>query len=185
MPYHFNFLVSVLHGFLYRSQPSQEIQTREGGATNRAGVNASCLCPASSSIKPIKSPRHPLQINQAHSTAARKIVRKTQQHNRLPCARSSKASTHAQCKAPIRARERERGPVDVAMAKVEPLTSEMVVPAEETPAGAVWLSNLDLGARRGYTPTVYFYRTTGKPEFFEAEAVKESLARALVACIFI
>jgi shikimate O-hydroxycinnamoyltransferase len=67
------------------------------------------------------------------------------------------------------------------MAKVEPLTSEMVVPAEETPAGAVWLSNLDLGARRGYTPTVYFYRTTGKPEFFEAEAVKESLARALVA----
>jgi shikimate O-hydroxycinnamoyltransferase len=71
------------------------------------------------------------------------------------------------------------------MAKVEPLTSEMVVPAEETPAGAVWLSNLDLGARRGYTPTVYFYRTTGKPEFFEAEAVKESLARALVACIFI
>ncbi|GJN40655.1 hypothetical protein PR202_gb29904 [Eleusine coracana subsp. coracana] len=67
------------------------------------------------------------------------------------------------------------------MATVEVLTSEVVVPAEETPAGAVWLSNLDLAARRGYTPTVYFYRTNGKPEFFEADAVKDSLARALVA----
>jgi shikimate O-hydroxycinnamoyltransferase len=47
------------------------------------------------------------------------------------------------------------------MATVEKLTSEMVVPAEDTPTGAVWMSNLDLAARRGYTPTVYFYRTTG------------------------
>jgi shikimate O-hydroxycinnamoyltransferase len=75
----------------------------------------------------------------------------------------------------------ESGPVDAPMATVEKLTSEMVVPAEDTPTGAVWMSNLDLAARRGYTPTVYFYRTTGKPEFFEAEAVKDSLARALVA----
>jgi hypothetical protein len=60
---------------------------------------------------------------------------------------------------------------------VELLTTELVVPAEETPAGAVWLSNLDLSARRGYTPTVYFYRTNDKPEFFEADAVKDSLAR--------
>ncbi|KAL6606768.1 hypothetical protein ACP70R_042421 [Stipagrostis hirtigluma subsp. patula] len=67
------------------------------------------------------------------------------------------------------------------MAKVEVLASEMVVPARETPAGAVWLSNLDLAARRGYTPTVYFYRANGKPGFFEAGAVRDSLARALVA----
>lgn len=67
------------------------------------------------------------------------------------------------------------------MAMVELLSTELVVPAEETPAGAVWLSNLDLAARRGYTPTVYFYRTNGKPEFFETDAVKDSLARALVA----
>jgi len=66
-------------------------------------------------------------------------------------------------------------------ATVERLTTELVVPAEETPAGAVWLSNLDLAARRGYTPTVYFYRADGRPGFFEADAVRDSLARALVA----
>ncbi|CAL5037208.1 unnamed protein product [Urochloa decumbens] len=64
---------------------------------------------------------------------------------------------------------------------VDVLTSEMVAPAEETPAGAIWLSNLDLAARRGYTPTVYFFRSNGEPGFFAADAVKASLARALVA----
>uniref|UniRef100_A0A0D3GDL3 Uncharacterized protein n=1 Tax=Oryza barthii TaxID=65489 RepID=A0A0D3GDL3_9ORYZ len=68
------------------------------------------------------------------------------------------------------------------MATVEVLTSEVVAPAEETPAGAVWLSNLDLAARRGYTPTVYFYRRSGDDEaaFFAADAVRDGLARALV-----
>ncbi|XP_040381269.1 hydroxycinnamoyltransferase 4 [Oryza brachyantha] len=65
-------------------------------------------------------------------------------------------------------------------ATVDVLTSEVVVPAEETPAGAVWLSNLDLAARRGYTPTVYFYRANGEPGFFAADAMRDSLARALV-----
>ncbi|CAN6179031.1 unnamed protein product [Urochloa humidicola] len=65
-------------------------------------------------------------------------------------------------------------------AKVEVLTSEMVAPAEETPAGAIWLSNLDLAARRGYTPTVYFFRSNGEPGFFAADAVKASLSRALI-----
>ncbi|CAD6337410.1 unnamed protein product [Miscanthus lutarioriparius] len=64
---------------------------------------------------------------------------------------------------------------------VEVLTSEVVVPAEETPAGSIWLSNLDLAARRGYTPTVYFFRPNGDPGFFAADIVKGSLARALVA----
>uniref|UniRef100_A0A0E0L8Q6 Uncharacterized protein n=1 Tax=Oryza punctata TaxID=4537 RepID=A0A0E0L8Q6_ORYPU len=68
------------------------------------------------------------------------------------------------------------------MAMVDVLMSEVVVPAEETPAGAVWLSNLDLAARRGYTPTVYFYRRNGddKAAFFAADAVRDGLARALV-----
>ncbi|KAJ1258335.1 hypothetical protein BS78_10G067600 [Paspalum vaginatum] len=69
------------------------------------------------------------------------------------------------------------------MATVEVLTSEVVVPAEETPAGRIWLSNLDLAARRGYTPTVYFFRPNGEPagSFFAADVVKGNLARALVA----
>ncbi|KAL6606060.1 hypothetical protein ACP70R_041713 [Stipagrostis hirtigluma subsp. patula] len=67
------------------------------------------------------------------------------------------------------------------MGAVQVLTSELVVPADETPAGALWLSNLDLAARRGYTPTVYFYRPNGEPGFFAADAVRDSLARALVA----
>lgn len=67
------------------------------------------------------------------------------------------------------------------MATVEVLTSEVVVPAEETPGGAIWLSNLDLAGRRGYTPTVYFFRPNGEPGFFAADAMKDSLARALVA----
>ncbi|KAF8688224.1 hypothetical protein HU200_042349 [Digitaria exilis] len=66
------------------------------------------------------------------------------------------------------------------MATVEVLTSELVVPSDKTPAGAVWLSNLDLAARRGYTPTVYFYRPDGEPGLFAPDVIKDSLARALV-----
>ncbi|CAN6172823.1 unnamed protein product [Urochloa humidicola] len=68
----------------------------------------------------------------------------------------------------------------MAAAKVEVLTSEMVAPAEETPAGAIWLSNLDLAARRGYTPTVCFFRSNGEPGFFAADAVMASLSRGLI-----
>jgi shikimate O-hydroxycinnamoyltransferase len=63
---------------------------------------------------------------------------------------------------------------------VKVLTSEVVVPAEEAPAGSIWLSNLDLAARRGYTPTVYFFRPNGDPGFFAPDVVKGSLARTLV-----
>ncbi|KAF8697995.1 hypothetical protein HU200_035499 [Digitaria exilis] len=68
-------------------------------------------------------------------------------------------------------------------ATVERLTTELVVPAEETPTESIWLSNLDLAARRGYTPTVYFYRTdnANPGTFFDADAVRDSLAKALVA----
>ncbi|KAK1604487.1 hypothetical protein QYE76_028160 [Lolium multiflorum] len=67
------------------------------------------------------------------------------------------------------------------MAKVEVMSSEMVVPADETPRGSIWLSNLDLAGRRGYTPTVYFFHPNGDPSFFSAESMKDSLARTLVA----
>lgn len=67
------------------------------------------------------------------------------------------------------------------MATVELFTSEVVVPAEETPPSTVWLSNLDLASRRGYTHRVYFYRPNGEPGFFAADVVKDNLARALVA----
>ncbi|GJN29444.1 hypothetical protein PR202_gb17670 [Eleusine coracana subsp. coracana] len=67
------------------------------------------------------------------------------------------------------------------MARVEVLTSELVIPADETPAESIWLSNLDLAARRGYTPTVYFYRPNGEPGFFAADARQAQPRKALVA----
>jgi shikimate O-hydroxycinnamoyltransferase len=69
---------------------------------------------------------------------------------------------------------------------VEVATSELVAPSEATPRRALWLSNLDLGARNGYSPTVYFFRAPGggggaRPEaFFSAAVLRAALARALV-----
>ena len=74
------------------------------------------------------------------------------------------------------------------MAVVEVVTSELVPPSEPTPRGALWLSNLDLAARNGYTPTVYFFR---RPDdgfcrggagggFFSADVLRAALAAALV-----
>ncbi|XP_020089929.1 hydroxycinnamoyltransferase 4-like [Ananas comosus] len=63
---------------------------------------------------------------------------------------------------------------------VEVVRSELVVPNEETPKHRIWLSNLDLAARRGYTPTVYFYRPNGDPDFFSAEALQAALSKVLV-----
>ncbi|XP_072981149.1 hydroxycinnamoyltransferase 4-like [Typha angustifolia] len=63
---------------------------------------------------------------------------------------------------------------------VEVVKSEFVVPSEETPKHGLWVSNLDLAARRGYTPTVYFYRPNGEPDFFSIDVLKAALAKALV-----
>nr|CAD1825623.1 unnamed protein product [Ananas comosus var. bracteatus] len=63
---------------------------------------------------------------------------------------------------------------------VEILETSFVVPSEETPKKGLWLSNLDVAATRGHTPTVYFFRSNGDPDFFPAEAVKAALAKALV-----
>ncbi|WVZ64990.1 hypothetical protein U9M48_014426 [Paspalum notatum var. saurae] len=73
------------------------------------------------------------------------------------------------------------------MAVVEVVSSELVAPSEPTPRRALWLSNLDLAARNGYTPTVYFFRRPDgggcddhRPEFFSADVLRAALARALV-----
>ncbi|KAF8695314.1 hypothetical protein HU200_037541 [Digitaria exilis] len=70
---------------------------------------------------------------------------------------------------------------------VEVVKSELVQPSEPTPRGALWLSNLDLAARNGYSPTVYFFRrpdddVDGQPPagFFSADAMRAALADALV-----
>lgn len=60
--------------------------------------------------------------------------------------------------------------------------TSMVKPAAETPRRRLWNSNLDLVVPRFHTPSVYFYR---RPEvesegFFDAEKLKDALARTLV-----
>ncbi|CAN6182324.1 unnamed protein product [Urochloa humidicola] len=71
------------------------------------------------------------------------------------------------------------------MAVVEVVKSELVPPSEPTPRAALWLSNLDLAARNGYTPTVYFFRRPDdqpRPEgsSFSADVLRAALAAALV-----
>ncbi|XP_062199402.1 hydroxycinnamoyltransferase 4-like [Phragmites australis] len=69
---------------------------------------------------------------------------------------------------------------------VEVVKSELVAPSEPTPRRALWLSNLDLAARNGYTPTVYFFRRPEvggdrpQPDFFSADVLRAALAGALV-----
>nr|CAD1825624.1 unnamed protein product [Ananas comosus var. bracteatus] len=67
------------------------------------------------------------------------------------------------------------------MVEVEIVESDVVVPSEVTPNHTLWLSNLDLLVARSHTPTVYFYRPNGhNPGFFSVQALKQSLAKALV-----
>ncbi|OAY73091.1 Shikimate O-hydroxycinnamoyltransferase [Ananas comosus] len=63
----------------------------------------------------------------------------------------------------------------------EVFESCVVGPSEETPRHALWVSNLDLVAARGFTPTVYFYRSGPAGPAGEAvAALKAALGRALV-----
>lgn len=74
------------------------------------------------------------------------------------------------------------------MAVVEVVTSELVAPSEPTPRRPLWLSNLDLAARNGYTPTIYFFRrpqdsSDGRlraDSCFSTHALRAALAAALV-----
>ncbi|KAF2301518.1 hypothetical protein GH714_025402 [Hevea brasiliensis] len=58
--------------------------------------------------------------------------------------------------------------------------SSLVQPAEETPRRCLWNANVDLVVPRFHTPSVYFYRPTGAPNFFDPNVVKEALSKALV-----
>ncbi|KAK9922798.1 hypothetical protein M0R45_031245 [Rubus argutus] len=57
----------------------------------------------------------------------------------------------------------------------------MVKPSEETtPRQSLWNSNVDLVIPSMHTPSVYFYRPNGAPNFFEPSVLKDALAKALV-----
>ncbi|KAK4362131.1 hypothetical protein RND71_017372 [Anisodus tanguticus] len=64
--------------------------------------------------------------------------------------------------------------------KIEVRKSMMVQPATETPQLKLWNSNVDLVVPNFHTPSVYFYRPTGSPNFFDGKVLKEALSRALV-----
>ncbi|KAJ8553563.1 hypothetical protein K7X08_024241 [Anisodus acutangulus] len=64
--------------------------------------------------------------------------------------------------------------------KIEVRKSTMVQPATETPQLKLWNSNVDLVVPNFHTPSVYFYRPTGSPNFFDGKVLKEALSRALV-----
>ena len=60
-----------------------------------------------------------------------------------------------------------------------------MTPGAAIPRKGLWVSSLDLDrANRGYTPTVYFYRSTGAAAagnvFYVTSRLKESMAKALV-----
>jgi shikimate O-hydroxycinnamoyltransferase len=68
---------------------------------------------------------------------------------------------------------------------VQIVTSELVAPSEPTLRRALWLSNLGLAARNGYTPTVYSFRCAAndddeRQDFFSADVLRAALASALV-----
>ncbi|KAG1326545.1 putrescine hydroxycinnamoyltransferase 1 [Cocos nucifera] len=63
---------------------------------------------------------------------------------------------------------------------VEIMETGLVTPSDDTPKHEIWLSNLDLLVARGHTPTVYFYRPNGDPNFFSVETLKAALGKALV-----
>ncbi|XVF65889.1 hypothetical protein PTKIN_Ptkin09bG0287300 [Pterospermum kingtungense] len=57
----------------------------------------------------------------------------------------------------------------------------IVRPAQETPKGSLWLSNLDLVMNRYHVPTVYYYKPiNGCSNFFDREKLKEALSKILV-----
>ncbi|CAM6118813.1 unnamed protein product [Calypogeia fissa] len=58
-------------------------------------------------------------------------------------------------------------------------TSTMVPPISETPHMDVWVSNVDL-LRSMHVATVYFYKPTGAPDFFDGDIIREAIGKALV-----
>ncbi|CAL5440416.1 unnamed protein product [Camellia sinensis] len=67
--------------------------------------------------------------------------------------------------------------------RIEVRESTMVKAAQEIPSSKrrLWNSNVDLVVPSFHTPSVYFYRPNGSPNFFEPHVLKDALSRALVA----
>ncbi|GMI93052.1 hypothetical protein HRI_002974500 [Hibiscus trionum] len=58
--------------------------------------------------------------------------------------------------------------------------STIVRPAQETPKGSLWCSNLDI-LTTYHLPLVYYYKPNGCSDFFDTERLKESLSKILVS----
>lgn len=58
--------------------------------------------------------------------------------------------------------------------------STVVRPAAQTPDGSLWLSNIDLIMPPIHVQYIFFYRTDGSPDFFDASSLKRALSDALV-----
>jgi shikimate O-hydroxycinnamoyltransferase len=88
--------------------------------------------------------------------------------------------------APVCRRRRKRRRRRRSMAsEVQVVESSFVTPGAAIPRKGLWVSSLDLDrANRGYTPTVYFYRSTDAAAagnvFDVTSRLKESMAKALV-----
>ncbi|KAK4479657.1 hypothetical protein RD792_015185, partial [Penstemon davidsonii] len=66
--------------------------------------------------------------------------------------------------------------------KINIKDTTLVRPAEATPNGSLWISNIDVVMHNYHTPTVYFYRRPpGVANFFDSAVLKAALGRALVA----
>ncbi|XP_010273688.1 PREDICTED: shikimate O-hydroxycinnamoyltransferase-like [Nelumbo nucifera] len=66
------------------------------------------------------------------------------------------------------------------MVKVTLKSTYTVKPIESTPIHRLDLSEIDQAKAWTHSPTVYFYRPNGQPNFFSAETVKTALSQALV-----
>ena len=58
--------------------------------------------------------------------------------------------------------------------------STIVRPAQDTPKGSLFNSNLDLLITRYHIPTVYYYKPNGCSNFFDPGKLKEALSKILV-----
>ncbi|KAL5972363.1 hypothetical protein ACLOJK_041617 [Asimina triloba] len=58
--------------------------------------------------------------------------------------------------------------------------STVAKPAQDTPKSSLWLSNLDLLARRSHIWALYVYRFDGSSNFFDFQVLKDALSKALV-----
>ncbi|GFP91737.1 rosmarinate synthase [Phtheirospermum japonicum] len=65
--------------------------------------------------------------------------------------------------------------------KIKVTNSTVIKPTTATPITNLWISSLDALMPTNYhTRTLYFYRSTGGPNFFDVTVLKAALSRALV-----